>query len=110
MDAFRSPLNLALLAALLVLTAAGFLLIGPDTILPVRWGFDLSVTDTAPRTYALLQMPGAALLIWGVCWAFLRFGNAERAARNVRTVALVLPLVTLLFLAVQAAIVVSGLR
>ena len=110
MHAFRSPLSLALLAALLVVTATGFLLIEPGRILPIRWGFDLSVTDTAPRNFALLQMPVAALLIWGVCWVFLRFGNAERAARNVRTVAVVLPLVTTLFLAVQALIVASGLR
>ncbi len=110
MTAFRSPLNLALLAALAIATIAGFLLIPADKILPIRWGFDLSVMDSAPRNFALLQMPLAALLIWGVCWAFMRYGNAERVIRNTRTVAIVLPLVTVLFVAIQALIVTSGLR
>lgn len=110
MTAFRSPLNLALLAALLLATAIGFLTIGADEVLPVRWGFDLSATETAPRNSALLQMPLGALLIWGVCWAFLRYGNAERSARNSRTVELVLPVVTALFLAVQAIILYHGMR
>jgi hypothetical protein len=110
MTAFRSPLNLALLAALVILTGAGFLLIAADKVLPIRWGFDLSVTESAPRNFALLQMPIAALLIWGVCWAFLRYGNAERVVRNAGTVAIVLPLVTGLFVAVQALILWSGLN
>ena len=110
MHELRSPLNLALFAALLIATATGFLLIEPDKILPIRWGFDLSVTDSAPRNFALLQMPVAALLVWGVCWAFFRFGNPERAERNRRTMRVVLPLATALFVAVQALIVWSGGR
>ena len=94
MHAFRSPLNLALLAALLVLTGVGFVRISAGTVLPIRWGLDLSVTQWAQRDFALLQMPAAALLVWAVCWLFLRFGNAGRVVRNERTVALVLPVVT----------------
>lgn len=110
MTVFRSPLSLALLLAIAVATASGFLLISPDKILPIRWGFDLAVTQSAPRNVALLQMPAATVLLWGVCWAFLRFGNAERAGRNTRTVALILPIVTALFLVVQVLIAASGLR
>lgn len=110
MTSFRSPLNLALLGALAVATVTGFVLIPAGKVLPIRWGLDLAVIESAERNFALLQMPLAALLIWGVCWAFLRFGNAERALRNTRTVALVLPLATGLFIAIQAVIVASGLR
>ena len=110
MHAFRSPLNLALLAALLVLTGVGFVRISAGTVLPIRWGLDLSVTQWAQRDFALLQMPAAALLVWAVCWLFLRFGNAGRVVRNERTVALVLPVVTALFAGVELAIVLAGTR
>ena len=110
MTAFRSPLNLALLVALALLTGYGFARIGAAAVLPIRWGIDLSVTQWAPRDFALLQMPLATLLIWGVCWLFLRFGNAERVVRNERTVAIVLPVVTALFAGAQLAIVLAGLQ
>ncbi len=110
MTAFRAPWNLALLAALIVLTIIGFVSIPSGKVLPIRWGLDLSVTEWAARDFALLQMPVAALLIWLVCWLFLRFGNAERVVRNQRTVAGVLPIVTGLFAGVQLAIVLTGMR
>lgn len=110
MTAFRAPWNLALLAALAVLTIVGFVSIPSGKVLPIRWGFDLTVTEWAARDFALLQMPGAVLLIWLVCWLFLRFGNAARVARNQRTVAGVLPVVTGLFTGVQLAIVIAGMR
>ena len=110
MTAFRAPWNLALLAALAVLTIVGFVGIPSGEVLPIRWGLDLTVTEWAVRDFALLQMPSAALLVWLVCWLFLRFGNAERVVRNERTVAGVLPLATALFTAVQLAIVYAGLR
>ena len=110
MTAFRAPWNLALLAALMALAAVGFVNIPAGKVLPIRWGLDLGVTEWAGRDFALLQMPLAALLVWGVCWLFLRFGNASRAARNERTVALVLPVVTALFTGIQLAIVLAGTR
>lgn len=110
MTAFRAPWNLALLAALVGLTIFGFATIPSGKVLPIRWGFDLSVTESAGRDFALLQMPLAAALIWLVCWLFLRFGNAARVVRNERTVALVLPVITALFAAVQLAIVLAGQR
>ena len=110
MTSFRAPWNLALLAALAVLTAFGFFSIPAGNVLPIRWGFDLTVTEWAARNFALLQMPVAVLLIWLVCWLFLRFGNAERVVRNQRTVAGLLPVVTGLFTAIQLAIVLAGMR
>lgn len=110
MTAFRALWNLGLLAALAVLTIVGFASIPSGEVLPIRWGFDLTVTEWAVRDFALLQMPAAAALIWLVCWLLLRFGNAARAARNERTVAGVLPVVTALFTGIQLAIVYAGLR
>jgi len=110
MTAFRAPWNLALLAALVALTAFGFFTIPSGKVLPIRWGFDLGVTEWAGRDFALLQMPLAAALIWAVCWLFLGFGNAARVVRNERTVAGVLPVVTALFTGVQLAIVLAGMR
>ena len=109
MTAFRAPWNLALLATLAVLTIVGFVSIPSGKVLPIRWGFDLTVTEWAARDFALLQMPAAALLVWGVVWLFLRFGNQERAARNAASMKFVLPAVTALFLAAQVAIVTAGL-
>lgn len=110
MSVFRSPLSLALLAALVAAAIAGFVLIPADAILPIRWGLDLAPTETASRNFALLQMPLGALLVWGVVWLFLRFGNQERAARSAARMTYILPAVTALFLAAQVAIVTSGLR
>jgi hypothetical protein len=109
MTAFRAPWNLALLATLAVLTIVGFVSIPSGKVLPIRWGLDLTVTEWAARDFALLQMPAAALLVWGVVWLFLRFGNQERAARNAASMKFVLPTVTALFLAAQVAIVTAGL-
>lgn len=109
MTVFRAPLNFALLATLVVLTVVGFFSIPSGKVLPIRWGFDLSVTEWAARDFALIQMPAAALLVWGVVWLFLRFGNEERAARNAASMRFILPAVTALFLAAQVAIVTAGL-
>jgi hypothetical protein len=109
MTVFRAPWNLALLAALVALTIIGFFGIPSGKVLPIRWGFDLTVTEWAARDFALLQMPLAALLVWGVVWLFLRFGNRERAARNAASMRFILPAVTALFLAAQVAIVTAGL-
>ncbi len=109
MTPLRQPHNLALLVAVIALAVAGFVLIPADAVLPIRWGFDLSVTDSAQRNAALLQMPVATLLLWGICAAFLRFGSEARRARNQRTVAFLLPLVTAVFAVVAAAMLLAGL-
>ena len=105
----RQPYNLALFALVMGLAAAGFLRVPADAVLPIRWGFDLSVTDSAPRNTALLQMPVATMLLWGVCFAFLRFGSEERRQKRTSTVAVLLPVVTALFALIAAAILAAGL-
>jgi len=103
------PYNLALLVLVIGLAVAGFLLVPADAVLPIRWGFDLSVTESATRNVALLQMPVAAVLLWGVCFAFLRFGSEEQRQKRTRTVAVLLPIVTGLFALIAGAILVAGL-
>jgi hypothetical protein len=105
----RQPHNIALFVLVMGLAVAGFLLVPADAVLPIRWGFDLSVTDSAPRTTALLQMPVATVLVWGVCFAFLRFGSEERREKHTRTIAILLPAVTALFALIAGATLVAGL-
>jgi hypothetical protein len=105
----RSPWVLLPLAVLAAATAAGFLLVPMSAVLPIRWGLNLQVIETAPRNFALLQMPFAAALILVVVTLFRRFGNAERAARNAATLRYVMPLIAGLFAVIEIAMVWSGL-
>jgi hypothetical protein len=106
---FRAPGNLILVAILAVATAAGYLLIASGTNLPVRWGFDLQPTATLQRDLALLQMPIATVVIWGLFLAVERFGNADRRPSQIATLNWTLTGVTALLAAVQIAIVVIGM-
>ena len=108
MPNFRSPLNLALLAALVVITIAGFLLIPGDKQLPVHWGLGGDVTATMGRNIALLQMPIAAALIWAIFFAISRMGNAQRRAGQAVVLRWGFPVLTALFALVQLVIVLVG--
>ena len=103
-----TPLNLALLAALVLITVAGFLLIPDAKQLPVRWGLDGQVVSTLPRNLALIQMPIATAAIWALIYAVQRWGNSERRAGAAATLRMILPGVTTLFLIIQLLIVLVG--
>jgi hypothetical protein len=103
------PLELLLLAILVVITAAGFVLIPAGLDLPVHWGLDGSVTATMTRNWALLQMPIAAAIIWGLFYLIATSGRTERR----RGTAIVLrwgpAVLTAVFILAQLLIVLSGL-
>ena len=108
MPNLKSPLNLALLAALILITIAGFLLIPADKQLPVHWGLGGEVTATMSRNLALLQMPIGTALIWALFFLIGRSGNAQRRAGTAVVLRWGLPGLTALFLVVQLLIVLTG--
>ncbi len=89
--------------------AHGFVLIPAGAPLAVHWQLNGEVDATLPRNLALLQMPGATLLVWGIVYAIGRWGNSDRGAGAAATLRLVLPGLTALFGLIQLIIVLSGL-
>lgn len=105
---FRTPLNLILVAVLVLATLAGLILIPNDAQVVVRWGFDLRPTQTMPKFLALLQMPVATAILWGLFWAVGRYGNRERHAGQARALEIALPALTGLFALIQIVIVATA--
>ena len=107
-NAFRNPLSLTLLAALVLATLAGFLLISDAKQLPVHWSLDGRVDSTLPRNLALIQMPIATAAVWAIVALVSRFGNSGRGAGAAAGLRLILPGLTTLFLLIQLVIVLLG--
>jgi hypothetical protein len=103
-----APLNLVLLALVVVVTIAGFLLIPDAKQIPVRWALDGQVTSTLARNLALIQMPIATAAIWVLIYAVNRWGNSGRRAGAGAALRMVLPGLTTLFLIIQLLIVFIG--
>jgi len=93
---------------LVLATLAGIVLIPNDAQVVVRWGLNLQPTQTMPKFLALLQMPVATAILWGLFWAIGRYGNAERHAGQAKALAIALPAVTALLALLQVAIVVTA--
>jgi hypothetical protein len=104
----RSPLNLSLLAILILATLAGLILVPDSAAVAVRWGLDLQPTQTLPKYQALMQMPIATAALWAIFWAIDRYGNRERHAGQGRALAIALPALTGLLAAVQVLIVLAA--
>ncbi len=105
----RTPLNLALVGLLLAITVAGFFLIPAGLDLPIRWGLDGHVTATMRRTWALLQMPIATALIYGIVYLVTTRGTAQTRPSTAIVLHWAMPLLTALFGLVQLLIVLTGL-
>ena len=108
MAALRNPINLILLALMILVTVAGFLLIPDGKQLPVHWQLSGQVDSTLPRNLALIQMPIATAAVWLVVGLINRFGNSGRGAGAAYALRLILPGLTALFLIIQLAIVLLG--
>jgi hypothetical protein len=108
MNPVRQPLNLVLLALLVLVTAAGVLLIPADSLVPVHWQLSGQVDAALPRNYALIQMPIATLAIWLLAYAIHRWGNSGRGAHAAAAIRLIIPGLTILFLLTQLLIVLTG--
>ena len=105
----RNPLSLLFLAALVLITIAGYLLVPTGLDLPVRWGLDGSVTATMPRNWALGQMPIATAIIWGIFYLIATSGTAMRRRSTALVLKWGLPIVTALFALAELVIVLTGL-
>ena len=108
MPNLKSPLALTLVAVLIVITIAGFLLIPGYKQIPVHWGLDGTVDRTMGRNLGLLEMPGATALIWAVFFLIGRAGNVQRRAGAAIVLRWGLPGLTALFVLVQLLIVLTG--
>ncbi len=104
-----TPLNLVLLAILIIATATGFILIPNGALLPVHWQLSGLVDASLPRNLALAQMPLATIVVWAIAWAINRWGNAGRGAGAAFGMRIILPGVTTLFVLIQLVIVLIGL-
>jgi len=109
MRILATPLNLLLLAALVVVALAGFLLVPAGLDLPIHWGLDGGVTATMPRNWALLQMPIAAAIIWGIFFLITTSGTAQRRPSTAVVLRWGLPVLTAVFALAELVIVLSGL-
>ena len=105
----NTPLNLSLLAALALITVAGFALIPAGLDLPIRWGIDGHVTATMRRTWALLQMPIATALVHGIVYLVTTRGTAQTRPSTAIVLQWAIPLLTALFGLVQLLILLTGL-
>jgi hypothetical protein len=105
----RHPLNLLLLALVVVVTLAGIVLIPADAILPVHFGLDGAVNGTMPKLLALAQMPIATALIWLLFYAIARRGTANARPSTAVVLHYGLPALTAIFAVVQLVIVLLGL-
>jgi hypothetical protein len=103
---FRTPLNLGLVALLVLATLAGLVLIPTDAQVAVHWGLGGDVNGTLPKLQALAQMPLATAAIWAIFWMVERYGNKERQAGQVRALNIGLTALTALFAVIQIVIVV----
>jgi hypothetical protein len=108
MNPVRQPLNLLLLALVVIVTVAGFVLIPGDKLVPVHWQLSGQVDAALPRNYALIQMPIATLAVWLLAYAIHRWGNSGRGAHAAAAIRMIIPGLTVLFLLVQLLIVLSG--
>lgn len=107
-DPLRRPANFVLLAILLSATLYGFLTIPASLDLPVRWGASGEVTGSLPRNWALLQMPIATGLLWGLVYLIATSGTATKRPSTAIVLRWVIPVVTALLAAVQIMIVLIG--
>lgn len=102
-------LNLALLAALVCLTIAGFWLLPPDRQLPIHWNWRGVPDVWWPRNHALLITPLLAGAIAIIFWVVERAGIEAIRRGGGRRYTLVVPCVFAALLAVQTIIVLEGL-
>jgi uncharacterized membrane protein len=106
---FRAPLNLALVAAMILTTLAGFLVIPPGTSLPIHWGLGGEADAHLPRDWALLQLLVVLLVVWAIFWAIARWGTHERREASAPMMNVALTAITALMALIQGLVVLIGL-
>lgn len=103
----RAPLVIPFAALLAAATLAGYLMIAPDTELPIHWGVDGNADGFWPRDRALLIAPAAAAVVLTLMAIAHRLAPRQQAGRHVAAAASTCVLA--LFTAIQTVIVLIGL-
>lgn len=108
-QALFSRINLALAAALVAVTLAGYLLVPAEMLLPIHWGPSGEADAFWPRNTALLLAP-VAVVVLSALLAFvgMRVGR-DHVTASKHAFATVIPVMTGLMLAIQSSIVLIGL-
>lgn len=79
------PLALGSVAALAAATIAGYLMVPPETLMPVHWGPDGAADGFLPRNLALLMPPAILAILWLIFAIVLsRGGEGDRARQGLR--------------------------
>ena len=79
------PLALGSVAALAAATIAGYLMVPPETLMPVHWGPDGAADGFLPRNLALLMPPAILAILWLIFAIVLsRGGEVDRARPGLR--------------------------
>lgn len=108
MKPLLNPLNLALLAALVVAAAVGFVVVPAGQALPVHWGISGAADSFAPRELALLMPLVIAAIVWGVFLLLPRFAKPGDLEAGRHTLGVALAAVTALALLIEVALVLIG--
>ncbi len=108
-QALCSRINIALWAFLVAVTATGYALIPPGTLLPIHWGPNGQPDALWPRDTALLIAPVLALLVSAVLYLVGRFAPAAQIEASRHAWRTVIPALTALFLVIQGGITLIGL-
>lgn len=79
------PLALGSVAALAAATIAGYLMVPPETLMPVHWGPDGAADGFLPRNLALLMPPAILAILWLIFAIVLPLGGeVDRARQGLR--------------------------
>ncbi|MBN8941210.1 MAG: SdpI family protein [Rhizobiales bacterium] len=103
-----SRFNLVLWAALALVTFAGHALVPADAVLPVHWGLNGRPDAFWPRSAALAVAPAMVIVNAAIFGLVGRFAPPEHLAGGKHVLAVVIPAISGLALAIQAGIVLIG--
>jgi uncharacterized membrane protein len=109
MKTLLTPLRLALLAALVVVAVAGFVLVPAGAMLPVHWGITGAADAFWPKELALLMPVLMAGLVWGVFLVLPRLAPPGELHAGRHPLGVVLTSLTVLALLIEGATVLIGI-
>jgi len=103
-----SPIRIILLLAVAAVTVAGFFVVPPGTLLPVHWNIAGEADSFMPRDFALLMPAVVLAAVWILLILVLRFQPEGQRRAGAYVTQAALTAVTVIFLAIAAAMVAIG--
>lgn len=107
--ALFSPLNITLALAVILVAAAGFILVPMGTLLPIHWGPTGQPDSFWPRDAALLIAPAVVLGLSCVFFLLGRVAPQAQIEASKHAWRTVIPTLTAMMLVMQSGIVLVGL-